>query len=185
MIDAANKHKATMVGLKHRMKSEKSLARKIDDEKDLDFGGDAERAAANMNDVARYTMEYDSADYVKGAEGVIGDLEGQGYSLKVKNYWDDGDPYQGINIAAVHPNGTRFELQFHTPESSAVKGKIHERYQTYRESDDPQTRYKEYTGMRRTAEDITVPEPREALISIGELKSQPFTPRPDAPPVEI
>ena len=185
MIDAANKHKATMVGLNHRMKSEKSLARKIDDEKDLDFGGDAERAAANMNDVARYTMEYDGGDYVSGAEGVISDLEGQGYALEVKNYWADNDPYQGINIAAVHPNGTRFELQFHTPESSAVKGKIHERYQKYRESDDPRTRYKEYDGMRRTAEDVPVPEPREALMAIGELKTQPFTPRPDAPPVEI
>jgi hypothetical protein len=185
MIDIANKQGARMDGLDYRLKSEKSLARKIDDEKDLDFGGDADRAAANMSDVVRYTMTFKDNDYVAGSTRVVDDLREKGYETRVKNYWQDGDPYQGINIAAVHPNGTRFELQLHTRTSLDFKEPIHTRYDRYRESRDPRERYREYTGMRRAAAQIPKPPPPSGLAAIGETKFQPFTPTPESAPVTI
>ena len=185
MITLANSNGARMAGLDQRLKSEKSLARKIDDEKDADFGGDAKLTAENMSDVARYTMTFKDNEYVQGTERILEDLKDQGYLVNPKNYWQDGDPYQGINISAVHPNGAKFELQVHTPTSLDFKEPTHERYDKYRESRDPKERYKEYTGMRRMARQVPKPPPPDELLSIGEIKFQPFTPTPDSPPVTI
>lgn len=175
MIDAADAHGGKMAGLDFRVKSEKSLARKVDEEKDLDFGGDAKKAADSMSDVVRYTVTFKDDSYVQGTRDVLRDLESKGYQMRVKNYWADGDPYQGINVAAIHPNGTRFELQFHTPTSLDFKEPIHVRYEHYRETKDTRVRYKEYSGMRRSAKDIPKPPPPTALLGIGEVKYQPFT----------
>jgi hypothetical protein len=185
MIDVANANGAKMDGLDQRLKSEKSLARKIDDEKDSDFDGDATKTAENMSDVARYTMTYKDSDYVSGANRVVEDLREKGYEMRVKNYWQDGDPYQGINISAVHPNGTKFELQLHTPTSLDFKEPTHAKYDKYRESTSPQVRYKEYTSMRRIARQIPKPPPPDGLSAIGDAKFQPFTPTPESAPVAI
>ncbi len=185
MIDVANANGAKMDGLDYRLKSEKSLARKINDEKDVDFDGDATKTAENMSDVARYTMTYKDNDYVAGTERVIEDLRSKGYEMRVKNYWQDGDPYQGINISAVHPNGTKFELQMHTPTSLDFKEPTHAKYDKYRESKSPKVRYKEYTSMRRIANQIPKPPPPGALAQIGEAKFQPFMPTPESSPVAI
>ena len=165
---------AKMAGLEYRLKSEKSLARKISDEK-ADFGGDAAQTAAAMSDVARYTMTFKDESYVSGVNDVIADLRDQGYELRVKNYWQDGDPYQGLNIAAVHPSGVKFELQIHTPTSLDFKEPTHTHYDTYRESMDTKVRYKEYSTMRRIARGIPKPPPPDLLMAIGEQKYQPFT----------
>jgi len=165
---------AKMAGLEYRLKSEKSLARKIEDEK-ADFGGDAAKTAAAMSDVARYTMTFKDESYVSGVNDVITDLREQGYEMRVKNYWQDGDPYQGLNIAAIHPSGVQFELQIHTPTSLDFKEPTHAHYDIYRESKDTKVRYREYSTMRRIAEGIPKPPPPDLLSAIGEQKFQPFT----------
>jgi hypothetical protein len=58
-----------------------------------------------------------------------------GYNtVKVKNSWLDKDnPYNGINTIIQAPNGQKFELQYHTPESFGLKnGKLHELYEKQR-----------------------------------------------------
>lgn len=177
MIDVADKHGGTMEGLDYRMKAEKSLARKIDDEKG-EMGGDVEATAGKMSDVVRYTMTFEDDGYTDGVAGTIADLEAQGYQLRVKNYWTEGDPYQGINVSAVHPSGQKFELQFHTPASVKAKEPIHKEYETYRESRDNRTRWKTYHRMTRMARKITVPS--GALLSIGEPLYQGFQTAADA-----
>jgi hypothetical protein len=130
-------------------------------------------------------MTYKDSDYVSGANRVVEDLREKGYEMRVKNYWQDGDPYQGINISAVHPNGTKFELQLHTPTSLDFKEPTHAKYDKYRESTSPQVRYKEYTSMRRIARQIPKPPPPDGLSAIGDAKFQPFTPTPESAPVAI
>ena len=171
LIDVSEKHGAIMIGLAARFKSVKSLARKINDER-----GDrtAEEAAADMSDVIRYTMTYTPENYVSGAKAVIDDLKDAGYELKVKNYWKSGDPYQGINIAAVHPDGTRFELQFHTPQSAVEKEVIHKVYDDYRIEKDPKKRWILYDRMTRMAERINTPL-EDGILEIGEVRSQDFS----------
>jgi len=40
--------------------------------------------------------------------------------------------YKGIHINAVTPNGQKFEIQFHSPESLKVKDVIHPMYEEWR-----------------------------------------------------
>jgi hypothetical protein len=189
MIDTANRHGAKMEGLGFRLKSEKSLARKIEDERDdPEFGGDPVKTADAMSDVARYTMTFRDSSYVQGARDVVEDLESQGYQLRVKNYWQPGDPYQGINIAAVHPEtGVKFELQLHTPTSLDFKEPrvetddpikrqgAHVLYEIYRESGSMRTRVSLYRSMQRQAAQVPVPPPRDELLAFGTPKFQPLT----------
>jgi hypothetical protein len=188
IIDVANNHGGKVEGLEFRLKSEKSLARKVDAERDDPAnGGDPKKTAESMSDVARYTITYKDSEYVRAAEATVKDLEKQGYELRVKNYWQPGDPYQGINIAAVHPNGTRFELQLHTPTSLDFKEPklsaddpmrrqaTHVLYEEYRESGSMRVRVSTYNTMRRQAAQIPVPPPPDRLRAIGEPKFQPLT----------
>ena len=174
MIDLANKHNGQMRGLDFRLKALKSLVRKILDEKDTEHGGDAQKAAESMSDVIRYTTAFDPEEYVSGVKGMVEELQAAGYKLRIKNYWKGDDPYQGINIAAIAPDGTKFELQFHTPQSVEDKEEIHKLYETYRESKDNAERRRLYDEMVVMANKIGVPYPPDELLGIGETKFQPF-----------
>jgi hypothetical protein len=177
LIDLADKNKAQMEGLDYRMKALNSLMRKIAAEKDSEHGGDAQKAAEAMSDVVRYTMSYEPDDYVAGVKDVIAQMQKLGYDLRVKNYWQADDPYQGINVAVIHPNGTKFELQFHTPQSVADKEKIHAIYEDYRTETNYLKRLVMYRKMVNLANKIGVPIPPDELMEIGIIKTQPFTPR--------
>lgn len=230
LIDVANAHNGTMAGLAFRLKSLKSLARKVFAEKDEDkFGGDPLKAARGMRDVVRYTMLFDPDSYVEDVKRVVMDLLGKGYELEIKNYWKPIDPgdltedqrlsaevadfrflggtleetaekfnmsreevrqreiryirdmkdkptYKGINVAAKHPSGINFELQFHTPFSHDMKeNQIHIWYEKYRVEKDPMLRYYYWNQMVKLVKQVTVPGPVEDLLQIGNLRIQPFS----------
>src|SRR5262249_4888921 len=52
-----------------------------------------------------------------------GSLAEGGY---VKNFWREGNRYEGLNMTLVSPDGAAFELQFHTPESFRLKQNLTE-----------------------------------------------------------
>jgi hypothetical protein len=171
MIDLANAHGGQMEGLDFRVKSEKSLARKVEAEKQ-DFDGDAMKTAESMSDVVRYTMSFDERQYTAGTEAVLADLQSKGYQTRTKNYWQSDDPYQGINVAVTHPNGTVFELQFHTPKSVMEKEKVHLIYDNYRTEPSKKRRWAMWQEMVGISNAIPVPPGN--LLGIGELRSQTF-----------
>ena len=171
LIDLSEKHGSVMIGLAARLKNIKSLSRKINDERG---NRTAEETAADMSDVVRYTMTYTPENYVSGTKAVVADLEAAGYKLKVKNYWEAGDAYQGINVAAVHPDGTRFELQFHTPQSAFKKEAVHEILDDYRLEKDPVERWILYDKMVKMSASIDIPV-EDGLLDIGEARSQDFS----------
>lgn len=51
--------------------------------------------------------------------------------LKFRNAWG-GKFYQGINVQLLDPSGIKTELQFHTPNSYAIKQASHEVYEIRR-----------------------------------------------------
>ena len=172
MIDLANAHGGKMEGLDFRLKSEQSLARKIAD-RVASSGNDAWSEAQKLSDVTRYTMTFPTGIYSESVLKTKADLEQQGYQLRVKNYWQQGDPYQGINVALTAPTGQKIELQFHTPESLAVKeGDLHKLYEIFRESQDNDERWRIYLEM--TALAMTVPMPSYQVLDINALEFQPF-----------
>lgn len=122
-----------MIGLEYRTKSLDSLTRKIQDKADEEFGGDFDKAAADIGDSVRYTMELSPNKYSAGAKNTIDELNAAGYETKVKNYWQEGNVYKGVNVTVKAPDGTKFELQFHTKASFDTKEKKnHPLYEEHR-----------------------------------------------------
>lgn len=160
MKDLAKRNNLELIGLQHRLKTETSLARKIEQEKDS-FEGNARKAAESMSDVNRYTMQISPQNYRRSANDVLSTLREQGYSARIKNYWGSGGPYRGINVALTSPTGLKIELQLHTADSLKVKGKSHGLYEDFRVSKDNAKRRELWNQMVQLAD--TIPLPKGAL----------------------
>jgi hypothetical protein len=143
-----------MEGLPFRIKSSKSMLRKM--RKELNDNPKwllSELAEENVNDILRYTMLADEKKYTSITSNTLQILKDQGHEvLLVKNYW--GKPgYKGINTVLRNPQGTKYELQFHTPKSITVKEKIsHPLYEKIRVSKDP-AKIKKWTAEMNEAWD--------------------------------
>lgn len=135
-----------MKGLDHRIKTKKSYLRKMATDTKNSVSTDVIRnAIENAHDVIRYTYQADPKNLVSAYNSIVEELQGKGYSLKkVKNTWKKGQSYKGINTTFQAPDGTKFEVQFHTPESFALKdGELHKLYEEYRKDDTTAERRKE------------------------------------------
>lgn len=130
---------ATLEGLSHRLKSRRSLRRKI-----------ALRAATHPDlsvihpdivDALRYTAvirDRPRGRYVAATREMLADLESAGYVVvRVKNYWPRGDNYSGVNAVLRAPSGLQWELQFHTPQSVALRDLWHSSYERLRDPTTP------------------------------------------------
>ena len=110
----AEENGGKMVGLDYRLKSLESLTRKLADE-----------PGKPINDALRYTQLYEPDNLGAGARDVMASMENAGYQkVAVKNTFQEGAPYKGINTVWEDPSGTPCEVQFHTPESFDTKQNI-------------------------------------------------------------
>lgn len=145
-----------MLGLDFRLKSVESLSRKIDDK--MREGMTRAQAGASVKDALRYTMSFETGDYTENVVAALDELQQSGYRIEeIKNYWEPGDPYSGIN-AVVGFFDMKMEVQFHTPESFATKMAAHEEYQEYRAADStPEERARLYSAMAEDWETVPIP----------------------------
>lgn len=130
-----------LAGLAARRKGLSSLSRKIDSEiveaaKEGELLS-AAQAADRIGDTVRYTVRFAEGEYVAGQEQIVRELLDAGMRLKSDKWkvkWaDDVDKgYRGINSNFVSPNGTTFEVQFHTARSFVVKELNHPLYEEAR-----------------------------------------------------
>lgn len=120
-----------LAGLSHRIKEEDSLMQKIlanAIKESVDLG----RAADGISDVLRYTLVIKDEDYSRQVPEALEKLTNSGYKVvKFHNAWG-GRFYQGINVQLLSPSGIKTELQFHTPNSYAIKQASHEVYEIRR-----------------------------------------------------
>lgn len=145
-LRAALPEGADLVGLEFRRKSEERLAEKLEDK--LEQGMTPAEAVASIKDALRYTVADDPADYTGTHDAVTGALTAAGFrQLEAKNYWGPGDAYDGLNTVWSAPDGQKFELQFHTPESHALKEAQHPVYAEMRTEDDPAERQRLFDQM--------------------------------------
>lgn len=119
----AKKHGGKQEGLDFRLKTEKSLARKIgNDVREGKGSVTPQEVADRMFDVNRYTTIFPPEKYAAGSQATLDAMRADGHTLRVKNFWNNPDnPYQGVNVQAIAPDGTPWELQFHTDVSFDVK----------------------------------------------------------------
>lgn len=124
-----------LAGLEHMVKGEDRLKEKIADEL---LGKDKTvREALNaVPDAVRFTLRYDHERYSDGVLADVDRLKAEGFELiKLKNTWADNQ-YKGINSQwRTTDTGSRFEMQFHTPESLEAKELTHQAYERIRASD--------------------------------------------------
>jgi hypothetical protein len=162
---------AELSGLEYRLKTEKSLARKIESDS-AKYNGDVAQAAQNISDAVRYTMVIDSDNYTKGVEEVQSKIKDSGMQFsRVKNFWQKGDDYQGINAKVKHPAGFEFEMQFHSPESLSMKEKTHPLYEERRTSKNVKTQWKLFERSARMISRVTVPA---GVLAVGEMAMNPL-----------
>lgn len=127
----------TLAGFDYRLKTPASFLEKIGPRAALK-GISEKEMLSEINDVIRYTEIADKDKLVDSFNKTMDDLKGKGYKVKaVKNTWNDvNNPYKGVNSVLESPNGQKFELQFHTPESFELKqGEMHKLYEQSRRLD--------------------------------------------------
>jgi hypothetical protein len=160
--------------LEQRIKSTDSLARKIDGDAKKEFKGDVKNAANAVSDALRYTMVVPEATYSEGLAQTVKTMEAAGFKLRTKNFWQPGDPYDGVNIKAKK-NGLTVELQVHTAKSFDIKeNKLHKILEVYRESHDNEVRRRAWDQMVEIAKSIPKPANYQSLLTIGDLIVQQF-----------
>ena len=168
-----------LAGFAARRKSLTSLSRKMQSEIDEVAVKEARaisgaEAATRMGDTVRYTVRFQPGEYGAGARQIAQELVDAGNrpwapinpktglpEVRWKVKWaDDVDPaYRGINSNWVSPNGTVFEVQFHTPASFYVKENLnHKLYEEWRLPTTSVARQQELVAeMARNIASIEVP----------------------------
>lgn len=78
-----------------------------------------------------------------------------------------------MNAVFSTSDGFKFEVQFHTPESLAVKNKTHTLYEEARKTTTSLERRKElYAEMKALACSLETPDGAETIIPMDNLKSR-------------
>jgi hypothetical protein len=165
---------AKLEGLSQRIKSTDSLARKIDQDAEQGYQGDRKKAAEEISDANRYTIAVNDTDYADTLNSAVTAFEATGWKVRVKNFWQSGDPYDGVNIKAER-DGIKVEVQVHTPKSYQTKEKaLHDVYKEYRVSTDDGFRRNAWDKMVGIAQRVPRPSNYATVLGVGTLVMQQF-----------
>jgi hypothetical protein len=133
-VEQENRYGGWLEGFNRRLKGEDRLKEKIAEK--LRFQPDREAAEIirEIPDAIRYTFCLRSESYTAGYYDIKQRLEDRGYEMYYSKNWWTNLEYKGINTRWVTPDGQRFEVQFHTPESFHAKQHItHAAYERIRD----------------------------------------------------
>lgn len=121
-IENESKHGGWLAGFQHRLKGEDRLREKIAEGLATSTpDATPSQVLRLIPDAIRYTYCFRSDNYTPGCYDIKERLESRGYEMfYCKNWWTDPE-YKGVNTRWVTPEGQRFEVQFHTPESFHAK----------------------------------------------------------------
>jgi hypothetical protein len=170
----ADQSGAKLEGLSQRIKSTDSLSRKIDQDAEKEFQGDRNKAAEEISDANRYTISVNDNDYADTLKSTVSAFEETGWKVRVKNFWQSGDPYDGVNLKAER-DGIRVEVQVHTPKSYQIKEKaLHDVYEVYRKSKDDSVRESTWNKMVGIAKRVPRPSNYATVLGVGTLILQQF-----------
>ena len=167
------KHGGRMEGLQYRLKTEGSLNRKVRSEI-LEKNINVDEAISGMFDQVRYTSVSESNNLTRHYAKTISELEEKGYKMvRCKNTLQyDNVSYRGINCVLEDPNGYKFELQFHTPQSLKIKEINHKLYEEARLDTTTLIRKNELEEiMLENAKQITTPSRVDKIISFNTLEN--------------
>lgn len=179
----AKKSGCELSGLEYRLKTPESFTRKVNKEAaeymvsnpGISYEEAYRYATSRMYDTVRYTALSESAEFTGNFNRAIYNLKKAGYNIsRVKNSLPDVHAsYRGVNTVVTTPDGFNFELQFHTPESLAVKNKTHVLYEEYRKPSTSMARKKELEHqMKELTSSLEMPKDAETIIPFDKLKGR-------------
>lgn len=129
--DIVNQLDLKLEGLDFRLKTRESLGRKIIKDS-IDDGVSGKEAFDKLKDVVRYTTVLPEDTFTEKYFEMQELIKSKGYSIiKVKNTWEKGSNYKGINTT-LKKDKLNFEMQYHTDLSLQVKEKLHILYEEER-----------------------------------------------------
>ncbi len=171
-IEQDNPFGGHLVGLDHRLKGEDRLKEKIVEHIESEVGSTVADAAGEISDAVRYTFCFGLEEYVDGHAYVRQILESAGWQMAYsKNHWMENPEYKGINSRWTSPEGGRFELQFHTPDSFYAKD--HLTHRSYERLRAPDTSRAEQHALHDYQREVTsaLPEP-ERITEIVDIRKE-------------
>lgn len=154
---AFEKAGASSYGLDNKLKSEKSIRRKLENKK--------------VKDAVRYTGNLDENNFVKQYKTIKNNLERKGYTeVSCNNYFKDYKEgkvnHKSVQANYWTPTGYTFEIQFQTKASQKAKDK---KTPLYEESRNPNTsdarRQQLNSKMRKLADQVSDPPDIEKIKS--------------------
>jgi hypothetical protein len=161
-IEQENKDKygGWLEGFEHRLKGEDRLKEKIADKLQVEPSMTAAGALRDVGDAIRYTFCFQPANYTRGYYDIKERYENRGCEMYFSKNWWTNSEYKGVNTRWLAPEGQRFEVQFHTPESFHAKHYMtHTAYERIRDpatSDEERAEFKAF--QREVSSWIRVPD---------------------------
>jgi hypothetical protein len=125
---------AWLEGLEHRLKGDDRIKEKVADLWETGApDATAKEIGREIPDAIRYTFCAEPENYKEVYWDIKDRLQAHGYEMYYsENHWSNTQ-YKGINTRWLTPEGQRFEVQFHTPESFHAKETItHASYERLR-----------------------------------------------------
>ena len=153
---------AGLEGLDYRLKGEDRLKEKVAEAIRDNPDATPEEVVHDIPDTIRYTFCIQAENYTAGYWDIKDRLEAHGYEMYLsKNSWQE-EEYKGINTRWLTPDGERFEVQFHTPESYHAKQDV--THQAYERARNPLTSKKELQELKAFQREVSswIPVPSGA-----------------------
>ncbi len=124
----AARHGGQLAGTQHQLKSYGSLQEKL--KQRVALKKQTLEAAAGVNDALRYSVVLEPQDFTAGLRATLAALDDEGHArVKLTNQFTDYPPvFKAINVTLRSPEGALWEIQFHTPETFALKERFHDLY---------------------------------------------------------
>lgn len=157
-----------------RLKSSHSVDEKIQRQLTTNINRDPSTVHELIDDSLRYTVTIESASYGKSVQLTIKDLQSAGYRSdpsRSTNFWSSENRavYRGINAVFTSREGQRFEVQFHTPASLALRELNHPLYEVKRAPDTGSSQRKRLEKqMKANTEGVEIPSGASSVTLEGE-----------------
>jgi hypothetical protein len=173
-IERGNKHGGWLEGFKHRLKGENRLLEKVAEGLTTSSPDATPKQVLRLiPDAIRFTYCSQPENYTGGYYDIKERFESRGHEMYYsKNYWTHPE-YKGINTRWVTPEGQRFEVQFHTPDSFHAKHQVtHLAYERIRDTSTSRAELRELHAFQREVSSwIQAPD---GAVDIPDIKKEGF-----------
>ncbi len=133
-IERENTYGGWLEGFEFRLKGDDRIKEKVAEKLEAEPRITSAEALREVPDAIRYTYCFRAENYTKGYYDITNRLESRGYEMYFSKNWWTNPEYKGINTRWVTPDGQRFEVQFHTPDSFHAKQHVtHAAYERIRD----------------------------------------------------